>query len=648
MPWKLIAPLAVIVAALLAATLADRTPRTADLVFINRGEIRTLDPQRMSYLADFRMAYALYEGLVRWNNLDLSIEPAAAESLPEISDHGKTYTFHIREGAKWSNGDPVTAHDFVYSWRRLLLPDSATDYSNLFFVIDGAEEFFRWRSQQLKAVSDGGNRPDPADDIAQIESQFAATVGIRAVDDRTLEMRLKRPTPYLLDLLCLAVAYPVHRPTVEGWIVDSATQNNMRERGWIGVKAPPVSKRQWLNIDPATGRLEQRHGWAKPGTLVCNGPYVLAQWRYKRDVRLERNPMYHNPEQILNDSVLCISVDDNNTAVLAYESGQADWLTDVNAEYVPDMLAERQRYIDHHHSEYESLIASGKSEDDALAALPPPRKGERRNIRALPTFGTDFLQFNCRLRMTDGRANPFAHPGVRRAFALCIDKDEIVRNVTRLNEPVLSSFIPPNSIPNYHPPEGLKFDVQRAREELAATGWKDRDHDGVLENEAGEAFPTIDLLYSTGTPRYQWMMLNLRDQWQSALGVRIELRAADSKFFGDSLQNGRFMISHGRWYGDYSDPTTFLDVFRTGDGNNDRGFSSSRIDALLDQAANEMESSKRMKLLEDCERIIVNDELPLVPMCQLVQVYMYEPGELTGMTFQPRLIQYLWRMRAER
>src|SRR5688572_1819064 len=145
---RLVAPFLLIAAVLVGAAFWDRTPQRADLVFVNRGDVFTLDPQRMSYMQDFRMAYALYEGVLRWNNHDLSIEPAAAE-LPEISQDRLTHTFHIRPQAKWSNGDPVTAHDFVYSWKRLLFPDTAADYSNLFFIVDGAEEFFTWRSDQL-------------------------------------------------------------------------------------------------------------------------------------------------------------------------------------------------------------------------------------------------------------------------------------------------------------------------------------------------------------------------------------------------------------------------------------------------------------------------------------------------------------------
>ena len=137
-----------LVAMLTALARLDVNPSSADLVYVNRGDVFTLDPQRMSYLKDFRMAYALYEGLVRWDNADFSIQPAASD-LPDISADRLTYTFHIKPEAKWSNGDPVTSHDFLYAWKRLLFPDTAADYSNLFFLIDGASEFWTWRNDQL-------------------------------------------------------------------------------------------------------------------------------------------------------------------------------------------------------------------------------------------------------------------------------------------------------------------------------------------------------------------------------------------------------------------------------------------------------------------------------------------------------------------
>ena len=641
MSTRLIAPFLLILAILTAAVYWDSTPGDADLVFVNRGDVFTLDPQRMSYMQDFRIAYALYEGLVRWNNHDLSIEAAAAD-LPQISEDHLTYTFAIKPEAKWSNGDPVTADDFVYSWKRLIFPDTAADYSNLFFVVDGAADFFKWRQDQLSAFSSNRAIHDAKDRAAQAqalfeeaEAHFDQTVGIQAVDERRLQVRLHRPTAYFLDLLCFAVCLPVHRPTVEGWPMPRTS------------KAPPWEMRRYVRIDPATGRLEQMHNWARPGALVSNGPYVLTEWRYKRDMRLTRNPLFHNQSMIQNDSVLMLSIEDTNTTVLAFESGKIDWLSDVGTEYTADMLEQRRRYEQRHASEIEALIAQGKSPDEALASLPPPGVGERRDIHAYPTFGTDFYSFNCRPMLSDGRKNPFASSSVRRAFTLAVDKHAIVRSATRLNEPIATTLIPVGSIRDYESPGGLPFDPARARAELASAGWQDRDNDGLIEDERGELFPVIDLLWTTNSPRYKWISLSLKSQWEHDLGVRVELRGADTKFYKEDLKLGKYMIARGRWYGDYGDPTTFLEISRTGDGNNDRGFSDPKFDAMLDAAAEETDASKRLVLLQEAERYLMEEQAPILPICQLVHLYMYEPGKLTGLTTHPRLIQYLWQMKAK-
>ncbi len=647
---KILAPFVLILAALMTVVYLDDAPPRADVVFVDAAEVFTLDPQRMSWTQDFRMAYALYEGLVRWDNSDFTIEPAAATWT--VSDDQLTYTFNIRADAKWSNGDPLTAHDFVYAWRRAILPDTAADYTALFFAITGAEEFFQWRTRKLKAFAQTSSDLDTQAKISaaqtlwrQTEEQFAQTVGLEIIDDHTLRVQLVRPVAYFLDLVAFGVFYPVHRPTVEGWDINESTRSHMRQNGWTSVAEPTFADRAFVNLNPATGRIEQKHGWTKPDRFVGNGPYVPTHWRYKRGLRIGRNEHYHSPERAKSDSIETISISDINTAILAFESGRVDWLSDVSAEYQADMLAERAAYEDRCASEIRSMRADGLTMDETLAALPAPEPGERRNIHAFPTFGTDFYSFNCRPTLAGGRPNPFADARVRRAFVMSVDKQTIVQRVTRLNEPVLNTFIPPGSIPGYGSPEGLPYDPQRARAELQAAGWVDRDGDGLVENAQGEPFPMVDLLYSTNTPRYKNISLALRNMWQRELGVRFDLRGKENKFFKDDLIQGNFMIGRGRWYGDYGDPTTFLDLFRTGNGNNDRGYSNPRVDDLLDQAAAETDPVKRMDLLQECERFLFDEEVPMVILCQLVQIYMYEPGRFTGISQHPRLTQYLWQMK---
>jgi oligopeptide transport system substrate-binding protein len=312
------------------------------------------------------------------------------------------------------------------------------------------------------------------------------------------------------------------------------------------------------------------------------------------------------------------------------------------------MLAERARYETRYADEIRTLRGQGKSIDEALAALPPPQAGERRNIHALPAFGADFYSFNCRATLPDGRINPFADVHVRRAFVLSVDRQLIVNTVTRLREPVLTTFIPPDSIPGYRSPQGLGHDPQRARAELAAAGWQDRDGDGMIENERGEPFPPVDLLFSTNTSRYRNISLALRDMWQRELGVVVELRGKDNKFFKEDLKRGNFMVGRGNWFGDYGDPTTFLDIFQSANGNNDRGYSNPRVDDLLAQAGLERDPAKRLAILAECERFLFQDQVPMLPLCQSVQIYMYEPGRLTGLSHHPRLNQYISQLHARR
>ena len=603
---------------LLAAVIAaeDRRPR-AEVVFAQVADCYTLDPQRMTYMQDLRLARGLFEGLLRTDPDTGAIEPGVARSWT-VSDDGLEWRFQLDPRARWSDGSPVVAEDFRSGLRRALLPDTAADYSGLLMAIAGAPEFFTWRSEQLAAFKPSEGAAERA--WAEAETQFRSAVGIECPDEREVIIRLSRPVPYLGNLLAFPVASPVHRPTLE----------------------------RFTSLDPESGRRVEDPGWMQPGTMVSNGPYQLARRRYKRDIRLERNPHFRDPTQIASESIEAVVVEDPSTAVLAFVAGEFDWLTDVSAGYRTEMLEQQQADRTRHAGTLAAAAASGVDLDTALASLPPPADDERRDIHALSTFGTDFYHFNCNDRLPDGGLNPFADPRVRRAFALACDKRMLVERVTRLAEPVADSFIPPGVIPGYEGPAGLGFDPERARLELAEAGWIDRDGDGRLENAAGEPFPVVDLLYSTGSSRYRDLSLALRSMWQEALGVEIECRGQEQRFYKEDLRRGRFMIGRGGWYGDYLDPTTFLDLCRTGDGNNVRGYSSERVDALLIAAEAERDPQRRFELLAECERIVCEEDLPILPLCRFVTIVMYDPAEFTGLTRHAMLDHRLERLRTPR
>jgi len=596
---------------ILVVWLDDPAP-PAEFTWSTSSDVFTLDPQRMSYLTDMRIGSSLYEGLVRFDPEDGTFAPGAASSWT-TSPNGLTWTFTLRPDGLWSDGVPVTANDFAWSWMRLLTPDTAADYSSLFFSIHGAESCWKARSSDLEQFKNAlfDSREQQEAEAVRLwnehEQRFADEVGIEVVDAHTLRIQLDRPIPWLLDLLAFAPASPVYRPAVEGW-PDSDTTVPWHQRDM-----PAWEDREFVELDPETGRLFQDHRWARPGRLVGNGPYVLAGWRYKRDLRLEVSPTWRNRDSVTCRSITKRTIEDPNTAVLAFESGAIDWLNGVNVDYRVDMIQQQ-------------------------------RDGRRRDIHVVPAFATDFFSFNCRPTLPGDRFNPFADAAVRRAFTMAVDRSAIVKHVTRLNEPTATTLVPRGSIQGYDSPRGLDLDPERAREELAAAGWRDRDGDGLVENERGEQFPVTTLLYTTNTPRFKRMAIALREQWESALGVRIELVGKGSKFYRNDLREGDFMIARGTWYGDYGDPTTFLDLCRSGDGNNDRGFSEPEIDAALDAAAMETDPLRRFDMLADVERRLFTEDLPLIPICQVVDVHMYDPQRVSGLSAHPRQIQQLWRI----
>lgn len=614
---KILAPVFLLMLVVAATLVSDRPQPRADFVFINRGDVNTLDLQKMSWMQDLRVARILFEGLVA-NDVfthDYAIVPAAAERW-EVSPDGLEYTFHIRPNAKWSNGEPVRASDYVYSWRRAILPDTAADYTKLFQLIAGASAYATWREAQLdaftKSPANGEARRLEAEALwEQAQAKFGEMVQLKALDDRTLWVKLERPTPYFLDLVAFAVFYPVYPPLV----------------------------RQYESVDPRTGFIQAKSGWTKPPELVSNGPYVLADWRFKRDMRFEANDHYWNRRALNLETISSPSINDPNAAVLAYTTGVVDWVSDVTPAYRADMLADKLRFYDEHRAQYEALVAQGLDVFEIDRRLPDD---PRKDIHAVPAFGTYWYNFNCLPTLPDGRANPLADARVRRAFAMTIDKASIVRDVQRLGNPVARTIIPRGSIGGYESPEGLECIsdakteperqaiVARARQLLAEAGYPDPS-----------AMPTIEILFNKDGGHDLIAQVVMKN-WQEHLGVSVRLAQKEIKVFRDDLKNQNYMVSRAGWYGDYGDPTTFLDVNRFDDGNNDRKYHNPRYEELLDQAAVELDAGARMALLAEAERITMEEDLPMVPLFHYMTVYLFDPDRLSGLNPHPRTEQNVY------
>ena len=563
---RLLATLAVLLLllGLLLAFTFEREETSADFTYVNRGSIGTLDPARMSWMQDIRAALTLWEGLTTYHpKTSVPIE-GVAYLPPKISDGGRVYTFQLRPEARWSNGDPVTAHDFVYAWRRAMEPGTAADYVELLFLIQGAREYFQWRNQAIEEKI-----TDLESHWRQANAYFEDHVGIKATDEQTLEVELVRPTHYFVDLCAFSTFLPLHRASVE----------RFRE-------------------EAQDGHLFYGTQWVKPQHLVTNGPFMMEDWRFKRRLRMVKNPHYWDAEKVSLNVIDMLDIESIESAFLMYEAGEIDWLSDLSLSFQHALVEQAQR-------------------------------GERDDIHSIQTFGTYFYNLNCLETLPDGTPNPLSDPRLRVALNLAVDKEAIVKEVTRLGQRVATTFIPPQGIPGYSSPKGLPYDAEQARALFSEAGFPD-----------GKGFPPLDLLYNTGF-RHEDTAQAIARMWQRELGIEVRLRGQESKTFREEKQQHRFMVCRAGWFGDYTDPTTFLDMFVTHNGNNDSAYNNPQYDALIQQAAETTDSAERMKLYRQAETILVEEDMPLLPIYHYVNQFAFRSDQVEGLHLNPRLMTML-------
>jgi oligopeptide transport system substrate-binding protein len=247
------------------------------------------------------------------------------------------------------------------------------------------------------------------------------------------------------------------------------------------------------------------------------------------------------------------------------------------------------------------------------------KTGGRTDVHYGDVFGTYYFQFNCQQK-------PFDDKRVRKALALAIDKQKIVDDVTRMNQSPCNLYVAPKAIPNYKSPEGLGMDLPAAKKLLADAGYADP-----------KSFPVAEILYNKEAI-HEKVAQAIGQMWQKNLGINVSFRGVERGAFRNERRNHNFAIARGGWYGDYMDPTTWLDLAKTGDGNNDGLFSNKDYDALLVKAAKEPDAAKRFAILREAERILVEDEFPFIPLYQYADGYMFDDKKIGGLDMNVRLL----------
>ncbi len=462
------------------------TPDTASAILRrgNGGEPGSLDPALAEDVHAFAILADLFEGLVTTDAAGRIIPGVADEWT--VSNDGLEYRFTLRDDARWSNGDPVVAEDFVRAFRHVAAPQTPSSYAFLVAAIAGFEA--------VKADA------SPLD-----------TLGIEAPDEVSLLITLDRPAPYWLSILTMPIASPRHAD----------------------------------------------------GVTVTNGAYTLEDRDALGVTRLVRNPHYHANASVSIDAV----------------------------EYYPivDELAELNRFR--------------AGEIDLTHAIPPNQLANLYEtmpdaVRVAPMLGLYYLAF-------DLSELPFSNPDLRQALSLAIDRAAVARVLGRGEVPAFG-VVPPG-VAGY---EGTAYDwagldaterIELAREAYARAGYSS---DRPL---------SMTLLYDAGGV-HESIAVAIADMWRQALGFEATLDKREWMYFLQARNDASdWQAMRFSWIGDFDDPATFLDIFRSDNEQNLPGYQNPAYDGLLSRADGEQDHDVRRRLLRQAEAALLAD-YPIAPL----------------------------------
>ncbi|MBP8257153.1 MAG: peptide ABC transporter substrate-binding protein [Opitutaceae bacterium] len=484
------------------------------LKVLHRGigpDLSDLDPQLGTGPGDYSVLSALFEGLIAEDPMDLSPAPGVAESW-NVSADGLTYTFHLRSNARWSNGEPVTAGDFLASWKRALSPTLQADNASLLYPVQGAEAYHRGTTKDFQEV------------------------GFSAPDTHTVRITLERPTPYFLNLL----------------------------QHWIWWPVPVAVMEKYGPVDSRGNR------WARPGTLVGNGPFTLKEWRSGQRIVVEKSKTYWDAGNVQLNAIHFHTIDDVNTEERAFRAGQL---------HITEALP--------------------------LAKIDAYRMNATEVLRIDPYLGTYFYRINVSLPFLNSVA-------VRRALSLAIDRTALGKSLLHGGQTPTGTFTPPGA-GGYVPPVGIASDPEAARALLAEAGFP-----------GGKGAPPIEILYNN-SENHRVIAEAIQEMWRRELGIDARLHTMENKSVLAARSAGSYQVLRSAWIGDYNDPMSFLAIWRSDSGNNYTHWSNAAYDRLLYEATRTPDATARLQILQRAEELLLN-ESPLIPLYHYTHVFLIQPS----------------------
>ncbi len=315
-----------------------------------------------------------------------------------------------------------------------------------------------------------------------------------------------------------------------------------------------------------TDRLTQ---WTRPGNMVSNGPFQLKTWRFNHVIEVERNPHYWDAEVVGLNEIHFFPIENASTEERAFRNGLL--------HYCYTVPLERMEFWQAQHAP---------------------------EFRIQPYFGTYYFRFNT-------TRPPLDDQRVRRALSMAIDREAIIGNILRGGQQPAWSITPPME-GFYEPPEGITFDPAEARRLLAEAGFP-----------GGEGFPPKTILINT-SEAHRVIAEAIQAMWRRELGIQVNITNQDWQVYLDSQRDLNYDISRAGWIGDYLDPFTFLDLWTTGDGMNQTGWSDPEFDRLIQQATQEGDAQARLDILNQAESLMMSQS-PVAPIYIYTRIYLLDP-----------------------
>ena len=507
----------------------------------------TLDPALNSAVDGANTIITIFEPLLLIDENN-DVIPGQAESY-EVSPDGLTWTFHMRDGLKWSDGSDLTAKDFEYSFKRMADPNTAAPYAETAVgMIAGFDE-----AQGNPDPETGEPTTDPNPDALQV---------VASEDGKTLTVTLSYPCSYFDKLAAFAALSPVQEATVEA------------------------------NGD----------GWCtSPDTFVCNGPYMITDWTPSERIVLSKNPNYvggWDSSKIVSDNITLLLLEDSSASYAAYNSGEAQLVKDVPTDEIPSLT---------------------KAEDGG-------------DFYVDSILGTYYISLN-------DQREPFTDVRVRKALSLAIDRDYVANVIMQGTYSPAYNMVGPGIV---DAEEGTMF-IDNAN---GGEGYIGSDYEADLEEAkklmeeagypGGEGFPTIT--YSANDAGYHIPVAEYLQQAWSELGITMNIDKVDWASFLPLRRAGDYDISRNGWVMDYNDASNMLELFTTGNGNNDGKYSNPEFDAAI-EASKVADKTVHYEQLHKAEDILMED-MGCIPVAYYNDFWLQSPS-LQGTWHSPYGYWYL-------